>query len=158
MESAGKFKKRILPHQDQIKIQNKNCEQEKRSCVRQKPHPNTRNKKPMNQVLKDDLKINGIKFYYCNADILTSDKKKELIQDVEKQQPHIVAICEVKPKHGTLRELHEYEFKDYKVVCHTNMDTNIGRGIIVLAHSSVQHLIVNVTKTTINSTSLKHVS
>ena len=102
----------------------------------------------MNQVLKDDLKINGIKFYYCNADILTSDKKKELIQDVEKQQPHIVAICEVKPKHGTLRELHEYEFKDYKVVCHTNMDTNIGRGIIVLAHSSVQHLIVNVTKTT----------
>ena len=46
----------------------------------------------MNQVLKDGFKVNGIKFYYCNADILTSNKKKELIQDVEKQQPHVVAI------------------------------------------------------------------
>ena len=68
------------------------------------------------------------------------------MHDVEKQHPHIIAICEVKPKHGALRELHEYEFDNYKVVSHTNMDAEVGRGIIILAHSSIQHLIINVNK------------
>ena len=43
-----------------LKPKTKAASRKKRTCVRQKPHPNTRNKKTMNQVLKDDLKINGI--------------------------------------------------------------------------------------------------
>ena len=92
----------------------------------------------------DEVKIDEIRFIYCNADVLTSDKKKELELDVEKQHPHIIAICEVKPKNGALRELHEYEFDQYKIVSHTNMNTTTGRGVVILAHSSILHLIVDV--------------
>ena len=85
-----------------------------------------------------------MRILYCNADILTSDKKRELILETEKQRPHLIAICEIKPKHGALRELHEFEFDEYKVASHTNAVTDIGRGVIILAHSSIQHLIIDV--------------
>ena len=82
---------------------------------------------------------------YNNADIFTSDKKRELIHMAQTHRPHLIAICEVKPKKGALRELHEFEFEDYKLVNQTNVDNKtIGRGIILLAHSSIQHLIVDV--------------
>ena len=38
------------------------------------------------------------------------------------EKPHIVAICEAKTKVGMLRELHEYEFDDYKIASQVNLD------------------------------------
>ena len=40
--------------------------------------------------------------------------------------------------------LHEYEFDDYKLVSQTNMDTNKGRGIVILSHNSIKHLVAEV--------------
>ena len=140
MESAREFKKRILPNQDPI--QNPNGEEA--SGFRQQSNSNQRILNHKDSTNQDRVKIDEIKILYCNADILTSDKKNELILDTKKQHPHIIAICEVKPKNGALRQLHEYEFDQYKIVSHTNMEGTTGRGVVILAHSSIYHLITDV--------------
>ena len=40
---------------------------------------------------------------YTNADQLTTSKKSELLETVERTKPHIIAINEVKPKNGNER-------------------------------------------------------
>ena len=39
-----------------------------------------------------------LKIMYTNADQLTKKKKRELDELVSTEEPHIIAICEVKPK------------------------------------------------------------
>ena len=60
------------------------------------------------------------------------------------EKPLIIAICEVKSKVGELKMLHEYEFDDYKLVGQVNMDTNKGRGLVILSHISIKHLVAEV--------------
>ena len=81
---------------------------------------------------------------YTNADQLTPGKKHELELMVNAEKPNLIAICEIKPKVGTRRQLHEYEFDDYKIANQTNADNNNGRGIVILSHTSIQHLVINV--------------
>ena len=81
---------------------------------------------------------------YTNADQLTTTKKKQLEQEVVNEKPHFIVICEVKRKYGERWQLHEYQFSDYEVVNHTNMENNCGRGIVILSHSSIKHLIVDI--------------
>ncbi|XP_066936371.1 uncharacterized protein [Clytia hemisphaerica] len=150
MESSRGLKKRIRHHQGQNQIPNKEDRHEECS-IRQESCSNENNRRTIiqenhnvNQVDDVEIKINEIRIFYCNADTLTPEKKRQLVLDVEKHHPHIIAICEVKPKHDGLRELHEHELKHYKCVSHTNMTTGIGRGIIILAHSSIKHLVTDV--------------
>ena len=112
----------------------------------------TQENQNINQADGVKTKINEIRIFYCNADTLTPEKKRQLVLDVEKYHPHLIAICKVKPKHGGLRELHELELEHYKCVSHTNMTTDIGRGITILAHSSIKHLVTDV------SQSMNHVN
>ena len=81
---------------------------------------------------------------YTNADQFTLGKKHELQTHSQKEKPHIIAICEVKTKAGAQKQLHEYEFGEYTLVNQTNVDSNKGRGIVILAHNSIKHLIVKV--------------
>ena len=60
------------------------------------------------------------------------------------EKPLIIAICEAKTKVGALRELHEYEFDEYKIVSQVNLDKDQGRGIVILAHVSIRHLVAEV--------------
>ncbi|XP_066914556.1 uncharacterized protein [Clytia hemisphaerica] len=83
-----------------------------------------------------------MRILYANADQFTSGKLIELQAHVQKKKPHLIAICEVKTKVGQLKHLHEYEFGEYTLVNQTNVDTNKGRGIIILSHNSIKHLIV----------------
>ena len=69
-----------------------------------------------NNVFKD------IKILYTNADQLTSGKKHELELMVNAEKPDLIAICEIKSKVGTPRQLHEYEFDEYKIANQTNAD------------------------------------
>lgn len=85
-----------------------------------------------------------MKILFTNADQLTKIKKQELEDITAREKPHIVAICEIKPKSGEKWQLHEYEISDYKVVNHTNADNEKGRGIVILAHSSINHLVIDV--------------
>ena len=76
-----------------------------------------------------------MKILYTNTDQLTNLKKHELESMVYSEQPHLIALCEVKPKNGELRQLVEYEIKEYNVCNYTNINDNEGRGIIILSHS-----------------------
>lgn len=81
---------------------------------------------------------------YTNADQLTLSKKHELQTLSQNEKPHIIAICEVKTKVGALKNLHEYEFGEYTQANQTNVNNTKGRGILILAHNSIKHLIVKV--------------
>ena len=69
-------------------------------------------------------------------------------QHVSHEKPHIIAICEVKPKHGHERLAQEFAVDGFEQHP-TNMDSKNGRGIIVLTHSSISHLALQI-KPTIN--------
>ena len=47
-----------------------------------------------------------MKIVYTNADQFTNTKKCELIELIEREEPHIVAINEVKPKNGHVIRMH----------------------------------------------------
>ena len=65
------------------------------------------------------------------------------MQLVDQKKPHIIALCEVKPKSGSERSLQDFTISG--ITCHqTNLDNNIGRGIAVLLHSSISHLVTKI--------------
>ena len=67
---------------------------------------------------------------YTNADQLTTSKKSELIESIERIQPQIIAICEVKPKNGSERTELDYQIPNYTMYS-TNLLNNTGRGIVI---------------------------
>ena len=81
---------------------------------------------------------------YTNVDQITNEKLHELENILNREKPHLVAMCEVKSKVGNKRQLHEYELTDYRVVSQLNMDNDVGRGVVILSHSSISHLVVGI--------------
>ena len=92
------------------------------------------------------LKSSGLpklKVMFTNADQLTSSKMVELKKHVETEKPHIMAICEVKPKN-----LIQLTDMDYKIPGYTlhpvNLDNDVGRGVaiytIAALDKSVNHI------------------
>ena len=67
----------------------------------------------------------AINIMYANADQFIKMKKSELLEFVERKKPHVIAICEVKPKIS--RELVEldYVIPGYSLYP-VNLDSNIG--------------------------------
>jgi len=63
---------------------------------------------------------------------------------INQEQPHLVAICEVKPKNGSLRPIQDYSINGYSIN-YTNIDKNQGRGIIIFSHHSISHLVLQIT-------------
>ena len=61
-----------------------------------------------------------------------------------REQPHLVAICEVKPKNGYLRTLQDYSINGY-TLHYTNIDNDQGRGIVIHTHNSISHLVLQIT-------------
>ena len=65
---------------------------------------------------------------------------------MDRKKPHIIALCEIKPKNGSERTLRDFTINGF--ACHqTNLDNNIGRGIAVLTHSSISHLVTRINQT-----------
>ena len=67
---------------------------------------------------------------YTNADQFTTMKMSELLEFVEQKKPHIIAICEVKPKIPRERKELDYVIPDYSLHP-VNIDPNI-RGVIII--------------------------
>ena len=70
-------------------------------------------------------------------------KRSELLEFVERKKPHIIAICELRPKvPGEQNEL------DYVITGYTlypvNLDWNIGRGIILYTHSLIDNCVIQI--------------
>ena len=62
---------------------------------------------------------------------------------IYKEKPHLIALCEVKPKNGQ-RKILEYEINDYKISNRINIKNNHGRGIVILSHSSISPMVMDV--------------
>ena len=55
----------------------------------------------------------------------------------------MIAICEVKPKKESERLTQDYAIDGYSIN-HTDIDQEKGRGIIILVHSSISHLVIKI--------------
>ena len=84
-----------------------------------------------------------MKIVYTNADQFTNTKKCELIELIEREEPHIVAINEVKPKNGAEQRDQDFAIEQFSIFT-TNIDSTSGRGIVILVHSSISHLAIQV--------------
>ena len=88
-----------------------------------------------------------LKIMYTNADQLTKKKKRELDELVSTEEPHIIAICEVKPKKWKEERLiQDYVINDYSPY-ETNALNKVGRGIVILIHKSMKNLVLEVRPT-----------
>ena len=85
----------------------------------------------------------AINIIYSNADPFTTMKKSELLKFVERKKPHIIAICEVKPKIPRERTELNYVIPGYSLHP-VNLDSNIGRGIIIYIHSSIDNCVIQI--------------
>ena len=89
------------------------------------------------------MKSTSFKIMYTNADQLTPSKRTELVKKIETHKPMIIAVCEVKPKTSS-----EYSRQDYEIPNYTlhplNLDTNIGRGIALYSHASIDRSVIQV--------------
>ena len=152
MESPWLFKKRVRPqegegHQPSIIPVTTAGEKEEKTKKEVKNTKQTRKERATDNERrqKEGKKVEkDIRILYANADQLTPGKIAELYVHKQNEKPHIIAVCEVKTKAGELKHLHEYEHHEYSLVNQTNVDTIGGRGIIILAHNSIKHLIVKI--------------
>ena len=85
----------------------------------------------------------AINIMYTNADHFTTMKKSELLEFVERKKPHIIAICEVKPKIPRERRELEYVILGYSLHS-VNLDSNIGRGMIIYIHYSINNCVIQI--------------
>ena len=130
MESAWFCKKRVPSEEDEHHQQTINKTQKKE--VKKKIQKQTKTRK-------------NLKIFYTNADQLTNSKKRELNEVVIKEQPDIIAICEVKPKNGKKERLiQDYSIEGYSEPYETNATNNVGRGIVVLVHESLKNLVLEI--------------
>ena len=80
---------------------------------------------------------------YTNADQLTASKMTELKKLVEGRNPHVLAVCEVKPKNPGERSSKDYEIPNYSL--HPiNLYNNVGRGIAVYTHQSLDKSTIQI--------------
>ena len=87
--------------------------------------------------------IPSINVMYTNADQLTHSKKDELITKIEQQKPLVIAICEVKPKNSSDRQLLDYVIPGY-TMHPVNLDESFGRGVAVYTHESLDKSVIQV--------------
>ncbi len=121
--------------------------------ARKKPlsEPARRRKKPVQ--IQESPKIRfkrlktsnlpSLKVMCTNADQLTSSKKLELVKNIEREQPLIVAVCEAKPKNAKERSLKDYEIPNF-TLHPVNLETTNGRGIAVYTHDSIGKSTIQV--------------
>ena len=94
------------------------------------------------EYAKQPHKSPSIKIMYTNADILTSNKREELVQKVIEEVPLIICITEVLPKNPECeRTEDDYKIENYKM--RHNLESN-GRGMIIYLHESIIKSVVKV--------------
>ena len=81
-----------------------------------------------------------INIMYTNADQFTTKKVWGLLEFVERQKPHIIAIREVKPKILSEKTELDYVIPGFSLNS-VNLDSNIGRGITTYIHFSIDNCV-----------------
>ena len=120
---------------------------------RKKPlsEPRRRRKEPIEMQEAPNVRLSrlksanlpSLKVLYTNADQMTTTKKSELVNLIEREQPLIVAVCEAKPKNAKERTLKDYEIPNFALHPVNLEDTN-GRGISVYTHESISKSTIQI--------------
>ena len=85
----------------------------------------------------------AINIMYANPDQFITMKKSELLEFVERKKPHVIAICEVKPKIPRERVELDYVILGYSLYP-VNLDSNIRWGAIAYIHSSIDNRVIQI--------------
>ena len=112
-------------------------------------------KKPFNRdriIYPWSISMPAINIIYINADQFTTMKKSELLEFVERKKPQIIVICEVKPKIPREPTELDYVMPGYSVHP-VNLDSNIGRGILIYIHYSIDNCVI---QSILTSSLVKH--
>ena len=81
---------------------------------------------------------------FTNADQLTSTQKTELMKRIEREEPLIIAVCEMKPTHSKEYEIQDYDIPDY-TIHPVNLDlSSCGRGIAIFTHTSIERSSIQI--------------
>ena len=65
------------------------------------------------------------------------------MKKIEKEEPFIIAVCEVKPKSAKERSLKDYEIPNFDLH-QVNLESQDGRGIAVYTNSSISKSTIQV--------------
>ena len=90
--------------------------------------------------------MDSLKVLYTNADQLTTGKKNELETLVHEVKPHIIAVCEVKPKNAASERIE----LDYKIAGYTLHSVNLknnqdkSRVIAIFTHTTIENSISTI--------------
>ena len=87
--------------------------------------------------------IPSLEVMYTNADQLTASKMTELKKLIERKNPLVIAVCEVKPKNTCERSIKDYEIPNY-TLHPVNLLNNVGRGIAVYTHQSLDKSTIQI--------------
>ena len=97
----------------------------------------------------------AINIMYINANQFTTIKKVELLEFVEQKKPHIIGICEVKPKIPRERTELDYVIPGY-FLHPVNLDSNVGRVIIAYICSSIDICVIQINHVILTSSLVKY--
>ena len=124
----------------------------KRSEAQKKPKDKTKRALPPQEPSKNrkvrliNSNLPKMKIMYTNADQLTTSKMTELRNLIERKQPLIVAVCEMKPKNASERSQKDYEIPNY-TIHPVNLDNGNGRGLAIYVHTSLEKSAIQLTTT-----------
>ena len=103
----------------------------------------TVNNRSRKQSKQTSYNSSSISIMFTNADQLTSTKMVELQNRIANEKPFIIAVTEVKIKHGEKRELIEYNIDGFTFY-HCSLGLQHGRGIAVYVANSLVKSVVQV--------------
>ena len=86
----------------------------------------------------------GMKILFSNADQLSPSKKDELVTHIDNEKPLLIAISEINPKNGKVRDALDYNIPGYSMHVPMTDASSSGRGIIVYTHDSIEKSIVDI--------------
>ena len=89
------------------------------------------------------LKTPSVRIMFTNADQFTHAKKDELLQRIVTEKPLVIAVSEVKSKNGKDRIQDDYTIDGY-TINPTNLVNEVGRGIIIYTHKSLDKSTIQV--------------
>ena len=143
----------LIHDEDRIKILHLMDETNaKRTVAQQKPKEKPKRAMSPQEPSKSrkvklkNSNLPAIKIMYTNADQLTTSKMTELKNTIERKQPLIVAICEIKPKIACERSQKDYEIPNY-TIHPVNLDNDNGRGLAIYVHKSLEKSAIQLTTT-----------
>ena len=120
---------------------NRQFSYEKSPCS--KPKVPTHAPSKLRRLQLNPTNLPSFNIMFTNADQLTPTKMSELTERIQREKPIVIAVCELKPKTHNNRTEKDYHIPGYSIHP-VNLDSNIGKGIAIYTHSSLDQSTVQI--------------